>query len=187
MSRLIAVGRPMPGRFATRLQWPMAYDFAFTAPVERHEFDRWGYTVVYLPGSLEDELPLHEHPRLRVDAEVEGWEMNNALNPAGGRWYLILSRKMLRETGLKLGDEAHVRMSVADQDAVDVPAELLSGLAGDAKASKTWQSLTAGKRRGYAYRVSSAKREETRAKRVVEVLGELAGTRRAKKRRGRFG
>lgn len=166
----------------------MAYHpFEFTGLVERHEFKRFGYTVVYLPVSMEDELPLHKNPRLRVEAEVREVEMNIALQPAGGRWYLTLSRRVLRETGLELGDEVRVRLRVADQDAVDVPAELLTGLAADAKASATWATLTPGKKRGFAYRVSSAKRPETRAKRLAEVLGELSGTRRPKKRRGRFG
>ena len=163
------------------------YTFEFVAPVERHEFKNFGYTCVYFPGSMEDELKLRDNPRLRVEWEVAEFELNSAVQPSDEGWYLTLPQRVLKATGIALGDEVRVRLRVADQAKVDVPEELLKGLATDKAASATWQDLTPGKKRSFAWRVSSAKRPETKNKRLKRVLDELSGRRKPKKQRGRFG
>lgn len=163
------------------------FPLTFVSIARRHAFGKFECTVVDIPGSMEEELPLEKYPRLRVEAAVKDEELNCALQSDDGHWVMTLPRKLLRATGVSEGDEVIVRMRVADQSAVDVPEELLSGLARDAKASSAWGRLTPGKKRSFAWRVRSAKRPETRTRRVAEVLGELNGSRRPKKQRGRFG
>ncbi|MEN0109993.1 MAG: YdeI/OmpD-associated family protein [Planctomycetota bacterium] len=131
------------------------------------------YSVVWLPERLNADLPLKQHPRLRVDAEVDGRPHHGAFMPVRGRWYLLLSKKTLAAIRRSDGDRVHVRFRVADQEAVDVPAELRHALEADALAQAAWEASTAGRRRGLAYRVASAKRAETRERRVEEVLDEL--------------
>ena len=163
------------------------FDFEFVAPLERHELKHFGYTVVRIPGSLQDELGLDRNKRLRVDAEMLGEETNCAVQSDDGEFFLTVPKRLLAATDAKLGEEIRVRLNVADQKAVDVPQELLVGLAADERASAAWKKLTPGRRRSFAWMVRSAKRPETKQKRVTQVLGELAGRRRAKKRNGRFG
>ena len=90
--------------------------------------------------------------------------------PTGGRWYLMVAKKLQRVLGKELGDEVQVEFEVADPDAITVPRELQFALDADENAKAAWESWTAGKRRGYCYRVSSAKRAETRERRVEEIL-----------------
>ena len=56
-------GRPAARSYHRRMGF---YTYEFVAPVERHEFKNFGYTCVYFPGSMEDELKLPDRPRLRV-------------------------------------------------------------------------------------------------------------------------
>ncbi len=151
----------------------MFLPYEFTAPVEAHDFETFSYTVVYLPERLVTALPLDRHPRLRIEAEVNGVPLKAALMPAGGRWYLMLSKAMLKRAGLAMGDQAHIAFAVADQDAVDVPPPLAEALDAEPELREAWEALTPGKRRGLAHRVASAKTAPTIAKRVAEVIDGL--------------
>ena len=155
----------------------------FTAEVERYDFGRYAYSVVWLPEELHEELPLKEHPRLRVDAEINGFRHTGTFQPTGGRWYLMLSRRVLKAAGLEIGERAVVVFTVADQNAVDVPRELADALADDQSARKDWETITIGRRRYHSHHVSSAKQEATRLRRagqVIETVRKEAKERRAK-------
>ncbi len=150
-------------------------EFQFDAAVSVHDFGRMAYTVLYVPPEIVTALSLPENPRLRIEGYIADQPYKGAFQPAGNeKYYLILSKRFLKATRLKLGDTTTAWLKVADQDAVDVPPELEAVFQSNGTVAAVWNSLTAGKRRGFAYRVSSAKREQTRAARVEEVLEKLA-------------
>lgn len=130
---------------------------------------RYNYTVVYLPEALAATLPFEGRP-LRVDVEVQDFPFSAAWQPAQGRWYLMLNKRLLKSTGLAVGDVAEVRFRVADPDEVEVPEALELALAADAQAARVWAELTPGRRRAWAHRVASAKTANTRERRVHEVV-----------------
>lgn len=143
----------------------------FETLVELHDFGRMAYSVVYLPAAIAKRLGLKQHPRLRVRGEVNGAPVSGGCNPTGkDRWYLILSKRYLKQCRAALGERVYVQLEVADQNAVDVPLELQRALEANGKAEQAWAELTAGKQRGFAYRVAGAKRAETRERRVEEVI-----------------
>lgn len=145
----------------------------FEAEIEYHDFGRMGYRVIYLPEHIREQMPFDRYPRLRVDAEVNEYPVDGAFVPGQGKYYLLLSKRFLKQAELTLGDTARVTFRIADQEAVEVPDELEIALRGDRSAKAVWDKLTPGKRRGLAYRVSSARTAVTRKKRVVEVLSTL--------------
>jgi len=149
------------------------YAFEFTAKLKHHQFGRSNYTVAYLPAKLIKTLPLKKHPRLRIDGELNGVRFANALHPSGGKWYLLVARRMQKQCDVSLGDRVFIQFDIADQDAVEVPEELRFALEVNDQAAAIWSGLTPGKRRGFAYRVNSAKRRETRANRIEEVVNDL--------------
>ena len=150
------------------------YAFHFESKVELHDFGRMAYTVAYLPSELSRQLPMDENPRLRIDGTVAGVPFHGAFQSAGdGRYYLILSKSLRKSAHLNRGDMVSVSFSVADQNAVEVPKELEFALNADDRARRIWESITAGRKRGFAHRVSSAKRTETRENRVEEVIESL--------------
>ena len=150
------------------------YDFQFESEVDIYDFGRMAYTVIYAPKKLLRQLPLKQNPRLRIDGVVAGVPYQGAFQPAGqGKYYLILSRRFCKSAGLERGDVAVVGFNVADQNAVDVPSELEYALDANQRAREIWNSISAGKKRGLAYRVSSAQRAATKENRVEEVLETL--------------
>ena len=155
------------------------YDFEFDAPITTHDVgaSRYVYTVVFCPDDIARALPLREYPRLRIRGEIEDAPIEAALNPAGGRWYLLLSKQRLREIGRRVGDTVSVRFSVTDQDRVEIPALLADALASSPELRTEWDRQSAGMQRGLAYRITSAKREATQVRRLDEVIDILTGRR----------
>lgn len=153
----------------------MYFTHHFETRIARHPVGSYYYTVVYLDASLQSDLPFAEHPRLRVEADVSGVPVKGAWQPARGRWYLMLPKAALKAAGLKIGSNVEVSFRVISQDDVDVPDELALLLSKKARVRKAWEALSAGKQRGLAYTVASAKRPETRAARVAQVEAALLG------------
>lgn len=154
----------------------MAYfTHRFEATVSLHPVGTYNYTVVYLDAELHDSLPLKEHPRLRIEADISGVPVKGAWQPSGGRWYLMLPKGPIRQAGIAIGTVVEVAFKVLAQDDVDIPPELSAALQIKPKARKTWSALSAGKQRGLAYMVASAKRPETRQARVQQVIAVLLG------------
>lgn len=149
------------------------HQFTFTTTVEKLDFGRMYYTVSYLPQELVPELPLEKYPRLRIEGIVAEIPFEGALQPTSGKWYLLLSKRLLKDAGKALGDKIQVSFDVADQDHVSVPEDLRQALEENPEHKKIWDSLTPGRRRGFAHRVDSARRPETREHRILEILDQL--------------
>ncbi len=60
-----------------------------------------------------------------------------------------------------------------EPNAIDVCDEFLIALEQDPDAMERWEELTPGKQRSLAHHVSSAKREETRIKRALDLAMKL--------------
>lgn len=151
------------------------FSHQFEAQIARHAVGTYHYTVVYLDPALRAELPLERHARLRVEADVSGIPVKGAWQPARGRWYLMLPKAPLKAAGLRIGSSVEVSFRVLPQDDVDVPEELAALLSRKAGVRAAWQALSAGKQRGLAYLIASAKRVETRKVRLATVEAVLLG------------
>jgi hypothetical protein len=146
------------------------YPHEFEGVVERHVVGTLRYTVVFLPAEIAASLPFDGSPRLRASGEVNDVPFSAAWQPVRGRWYMMLSKGLLRDAELSVGARAAVRFRVEDPDSVDVPEALADALAANAAAATAWAGLTAGKRRGFAHLVNAAKTAPTQQKRLAEVL-----------------
>ncbi|MEM9883078.1 MAG: YdeI/OmpD-associated family protein [Planctomycetota bacterium] len=153
------------------------YPHRFAAPIERFGVGKtrviW-YTVVFLTRELQGLLPFDRYPRLRVEGEIAEVPIENAFMPTGdGRYYLIVSPRVLKDADVYVGDEVRVLFRIADQDHVEVPQVLRQAINDDRPAAEAWAALTPGKKRILAQHVFSAKTPKTRAKRVVESIEAL--------------
>ncbi|MEM9413469.1 MAG: YdeI/OmpD-associated family protein, partial [Planctomycetota bacterium] len=119
-------------------------------------------------------LALKQNPRLRITGSIAGIPYEGAFQPTKDKsYYLILSKKFCQSGRISLGDNVLVQFEIADQDAVNVPPPLQHAINANDRARKIWESISAGKKRGFAYRVASAKRAETIENRIEEVLTAL--------------
>ena len=153
----------------------MLYQYDFESEIQMHSlgFNNKGelfYTVIFLPEDLIPKLPLKQYPRLRIEGGMDSIPFEAALQPAKGRWYLLVSREFMKNQNLQLGDVIKVHFNIGDQDYIDIPDELQEALDSNSDATKIWNNLTIGKKRGYAVHVTNAKKAETRLKRAEKMI-----------------
>ncbi|MFK7802913.1 MAG: YdeI/OmpD-associated family protein [Anaerolineae bacterium] len=154
------------------------YQYEFVRPIQKHSmgFNKKGelfYNVLYLPDALINTLPLDQYPRLRIEGEMHEQPFEGAVQPDKEKKYLLISQKFLSQHKLKLGDSVEVRFNIANQDHVNLPAELEQALHDNEKAFKLWSRFTPGKKRGFATSVLSAKQPATREKRARTAINHI--------------
>ena len=94
---------------------------------------------------------------------------------------MMVNKDMRQGTGLKAGDVAHF---VLQQDTsprtVDVPGHLPESFAGNPEAETGFERLPYSHKKDYVDWIESAKRPETRARRIEKALAMLSEGRRLK-------
>lgn len=135
----------------------------------------WGdstYTILPLPKEIAEEL--ERQGARRVDVELNDHPFNMALTkaPAILDTFLYAGKSVLQDAGISPGEEINVRLCKADPDVVDVPNDILLALRSSG-LTDAWSALTAGKQRGHLHKITSAKKDETRMRRISELLNNL--------------
>jgi hypothetical protein len=81
------------------------WQYGFEGRIVVRDYDRYRYTVVYLPDEIANELPFEESSRLRFHGVIGASPIAAAWQPAvGRRWYCILSKRTLRASGYRLAN-----------------------------------------------------------------------------------
>lgn len=128
-----------------------------------------GYHVIPIPEKEALALKKSGHKRLLLTLD-KVTHRRALMNTALGDHFVIFGKTVLTQHNLKLGDPVRVQLAVdPNPDEIDIPIELEEALAQDNGANKRWNTFTAGKQRSLCHYVSSAKREETRIKRAVDL------------------
>ncbi len=151
----------------------MKWEYSFEGRIVHHLVGTYRYTVVFLPSSLADELPFVRSPRLRFRGVIGGVAFHGAWQPVRGRWYCMLSKKVVQRSGYRVSELALVRFNLEDSEKVELPEVLEEALAENPKALAAWKLLSVGKRRGHAYHLASAKKTETISRRLQELIALL--------------
>jgi hypothetical protein len=109
--------------------------------------------------------------RAPVKGTVNGTPLRSRLAVYGGRTYLGLRADIRAAAGIDVGDSVEVVLEPDEEPReVDVPEALDQALAGNPKARRNYDALAFTHRREYAQWIASAKREETRERRVAKAL-----------------
>lgn len=90
----------------------------------------------------------------------------------------LIAADLMTEAGQRAIDVAKANGSwefLEPIDALIVPADLESGLRGSDRAREAYEALSDSAKKNVLYPLYSAKREETRAKRVADALAALEG------------
>lgn len=119
--------------------------------------------------------------RVSVRGSINGHPYRTSISPRQGRWYMIVNRQMRTEFGVEPGDEVDV---VIDRDdvprTIDAPPDLLAAIHSNARASRRWETMSYSHRKQYVTWIESAKRPDTRARRIEQAVPMIAdGVRRA--------
>jgi hypothetical protein len=112
--------------------------------------------------------------RLPVAATVNGYTWRTTVARMHGEFVVGLSRAVREAAGVQAGDTVEVELKHDDaRREVHVPAPLAAALAAQPPLREIFDSLSYTYRKEYARSVQEAKREETRERRVGQVIEKL--------------
>jgi len=150
----------------------MSAYLSFEGRVEPMEWGKSVYTVLRVPPEIAETLAAEGAKR--VEGEINEHPVNLALTkaPVIDGVFLWAGKTLLDEIGIEPGEVLDVRLRKADDTVVDVDDDILLALR-QAAATDRWNALTPGKRRGLLHGIATAKRAETRAKRIAKMIADL--------------
>lgn len=111
----------------------------------------------------------------RVRGTVNGVAYRSSLMKYSGVFHLGVHKAVLQEAGVGDGDSVKLTIELDDEPLPtdEVPEDLATALAKNAKASASWAQLAPSARRGYVKSVLEAKQAETRARRITKIVTTL--------------
>jgi hypothetical protein len=144
----------------------------FKAMLERPE-KKGNLAFISVPFDVEQEYGTKG--QVKVNVTFDGHPYRGVIANMGTGSHIIGVRKDIREAiGKQPGDIVTVTIEKDEKErAVDVPRELKSLLSKNAKAKSFYDSLSFTNRKEYAVWISTAKKEETKTKRLKAILPKL--------------
>lgn len=151
----------------------------FTAPLLRPASPKgaaWVFLV--LPVNASAKLPTRT--MTSVDGTLNGHPFQATLEPDGqGSHWLKVPRAMRTAAGVVVGDSVKVEITpVGEQPEPRVPGDLRRALAASPQARTQWSSVTPVARRDWIHWITSAKKTETRERRIAKTCSMLASGKR---------
>ena len=137
------------------------------------------WTFLILPKKASAKLP--SRGQTPVEGTINGVSFQSALDPDGQKsHWLKVDRKLSEAAGAGAGDVVALEITPAAEELEpEVPADLRKALAGAAAKTRTlWSDITPNARSDWIFWISSAKQEETRARRIKNACLMLANGKR---------
>jgi hypothetical protein len=134
-----------------------------------------GGTFIPIPDHVAAKLCLKGMPK--IQAVIAGVPYRGSLRPMGdGTYGLGVLKSIQAGAGVGAGDRITVLLELDDAPrTVEVPPDLASVLAADQNAAAAWEKLSYTNRKELAGAIESAKKPETRERRLSAVIARLRG------------
>lgn len=136
------------------------------------------FTFVSLPFS-----PLEAwgaRPRYYVTGTIDGVAVRGTLGVFNGDYFLRLGAAWLRDSGIETDSRVTVRLDLEGPHEGNLAADILSALSDSPKAKSFFNGLPTFYRKNFIRWIESAKRQDTRVKRIAEMVELLNEGRREK-------
>lgn len=110
----------------------------------------------------------------RIFCSVEGGaEFPCALNPRHGRYVIIASKQLIKKNNLSLERPFKIAIRHDPHNGLGLPEELAEVLDQDMVASKAYEALNDGHKRGLIHYINQAKSVDSRIKRSLEIMEKM--------------
>ena len=146
-------------------------------PAESEKGESWAFLI--LPKNASAKLP--SRGMTAIEGTINGFPFQAVLEPDGQKsHWLKVNRKLSKAAGADAGDIVTLEIAPAGKEPEpEVPADLRKALAAAApKARALWSDITPNARRDWIHWITSAKQEETRARRIKNACSMLAAGKR---------
>jgi hypothetical protein len=142
----------------------------FKAIIRQHENMNAAY--VEPPFDVQE---VYDSKRVKVKATFDGVEYRGSLVNMGGCYMLGLTQEIRKRIGKGFGDEILVTVEKdVEERSVEIPDDFAGTMNNNEKAATTFQSLSYTAQKEYVTWITSAKRQETRADRILKAVAQLA-------------
>ncbi len=141
--------------------------------------DQRSWTFLILPKNASAKLP--SRSVTAIEGTINGSPFQAVLEPDGQKsHWLRVDRKLSEAAGAEAGDIVSLEIApAAEEPKPTIPADLRKALAtAIPKARKLWSDITPNARRDWIHWITSAKQEETRARRIKNACSMLAAGKR---------
>lgn len=119
--------------------------------------------------------------RAPVKVTINGYTFHSTIARMGGQTFIPLRKSNRDAASVKGGDRVKVKIEFDPVErTVEVPADLAKALKADPSVWRAWQELSYTHRREGVESVLSAKKTETRARRVAKVVESVIAKRARK-------
>jgi hypothetical protein len=134
-----------------------------------------GGTFIPIPDHVAAQLGLRGMPK--IQAVIAGAPYRGSLRPMGdGTYGLGVLKSIQAGAGVGAGDRITVLLELDNAPrTVEVPADLARVLAGDERAAAAWEKLSFTNKKELAGSIESAKKPETRERRLSAAVAKLKG------------
>ncbi|OAB61369.1 hypothetical protein AY599_05980 [Leptolyngbya valderiana BDU 20041] len=154
----------------------MRFRAKLVEPAESSEPGSWAFLI--LPKEASAKLPARG--LASVDGAINGFAFQSTLQPDGqGSHWLKVTRKMLQGADAVAGDTVMLQITpVKVEPEPTLPADLRKALSAAPDANAVWKDITTIARRDWIHWITSAKKAETRARRINNACSMLASGKR---------
>lgn len=127
-----------------------------------------------VPAEIVEDLGGGARPRVKITVNGHSWRSRVAI--MRGRHLLGLSNANRQAAGVAIGDEVEVDLELdTEPRLVAEPADFVQALDGDPAARAAYDKLTDGRKREHVRAIESAKKPETRRRRIEKAIAALRG------------
>jgi Bacteriocin-protection, YdeI or OmpD-Associated/Domain of unknown function (DUF1905) len=149
-------------------------------PLERREIMKFRTTVeppepmrgLEVPPEVVESLGQGKRPRVTITINGHSWKSRVAI--MRGRFLLGLSKANRQAAGVETGDEVEVELEFDPEPRVVAePADITRALSADPIARAAYDRLPDGRKREHMRDIESAKKPETRTRRIEKALAAL--------------
>lgn len=119
-------------------------------------------------------------PRYHVTGTINGIPVRGTLGALGRNYFLRLGAKWMRDSAIEPGTNVTVRLSLEGPQEGNIAADISKALSGDKAAKAFFDGLPTFYRKNFIRWIESAKREQTRANRINEMMKLLGEGKREK-------
>mgnify|MGYP001799350341 CR=1 FL=1 len=143
----------------------------FDGVIEPMEWGKNTYTVLRIPDDVMASFPSGTR---RVEGEFGDFPINLALTkaPAIDGIFVYTGKAFLSDSGLVVGETFEARIRPVDPNLVEMPDDVAAALHAAGRTAD-WNNLSPGNRRGRLHTVQTAKRADTRARRISTLISDL--------------
>jgi hypothetical protein len=149
-------------------------DQVFVATVQKEG----SFTFVAIPFSPREAWGAR--PRYPVSGTINDIAVRGTLGALGQDYFLRLGAAWIRDSGIGPGATVTVKLSLEGPHEGNLAPDIASALSSSPKAKTFFDALPTFYRKNFIRWIESAKRDETRARRINEMLGLLEEGKREK-------